>query len=129
MTNEEIDELEAGQRLNELVAELVVGEKPPFAYADPTAGGGHGDPGGYRIGARPYSTDIGAAWSVVERLLSLHWALSELSSDEGSRWGVILEKYPREDEIYATAEAETAPLALCRGALKAVNKKEESTNV
>lgn len=65
-----------------------------------------------------YSTDISAAWQVVEKLRET-WAI-ELHGREGV-WNCLVEEG---DEVtahfIATAEADTASLAICLAALKAV---------
>lgn len=69
------------------------------------------------------STDIAAAWQVVERMRDLGWPWG------GARWRVSEWTSPRKAEFSAQfeklnvtvgADAETAPLAICRAALAAV---------
>ena len=108
-----IDELEAGPELDALVDEKIFGREYIRGY-----------------GALPYSTDIAAAWEVVEKLKELDWALevsvtnklpegdSEtyycglLRGDDNAPW--------REDFRHIQAWAATAPLAICHAALEAV---------
>jgi hypothetical protein len=112
MTQDEIVQMEAGREMDALVAELVMGwEKRVF-----------GDgvdywhlPGGAicELDAPHYSTDIAAAWQVVEKLpfsvyVEVRWdgKNAEAWFDSGSQtW---------------EASAPTAPLAICRAALLAV---------
>ena len=64
------------------------------------------------------STDIGAAWEVVEKL-ALTFELGWLPTDKGLNWDASFgEKRGSEDGT--TTYAETAPLAICLAALKAV---------
>jgi hypothetical protein len=76
-----------------------------------------------------YSTDIAAAWEVVEKMAEITYAAHVLCKIEykqhvigSNSWEVKMSTKigvtpPRNDE---RAEAETAPLAICRAALKAV---------
>ena len=85
----------------------------------------------------PYSTSISAAWEVVEKIHSLGWCL-DLSdmrhSPEDPGWWWELNRYdPLDDPAFPELEghpvcthyykldggAPTAPLAICRAALKA----------
>ena len=59
-----------------------------------------------------YSTDIAAAWSVVEKMHSKNFYLRYFYD---GRYGCYFTEPPRE-----VAYGETAPLAICRAALKAV---------
>ena len=81
-----------------------------------------------------YSTDIAAAWPVVEKLkddgLEIH---TEYSYDFVARSDyAVCEIWkdfksidpPREWEEIADADANTMPLAICRAALKAVQSQE-----
>lgn len=67
-----------------------------------------------------YSTDIAAAWEVVEYMRSIGFALDSYSSgkgEEGHSWtdAIFVKSL---DEILVRAE--TFPLAVCRAALKAI---------
>ncbi len=63
----------------------------------------------------PYSTDISAAWDVVEKF---KWAEPEVSySDEQHCWYGLMNKGPGSGIAYG---APTAPHAICLAALKAV---------
>jgi hypothetical protein len=61
-----------------------------------------------------YSTDIAAAWEVVEKLGLLK--TSRLTQDNPDEWVVETKEHDPLD----IASGETAPLAICRAALKAV---------
>lgn len=72
------------------------------------------------ISLPPYSTSIADAWHVVERLNALGWlvGLEQIDTAQGRQWRTSLDRispYGIEDEF-----ATTAPLALCRAALRAV---------
>lgn len=72
----------------------------------------------YPVSVRRYSTDIAAAWEVVEKLNETErWPTIQFgpSEDGDLRWWVTLVN-PADADVYA----ETAPLAICRAALKAV---------
>lgn len=66
-----------------------------------------------------YSTNITMAWKVVERLDAFTSAI-QLERVDPHRWRVTL-NVPRLDSLIA-ADAETAPLAICRAALKAIGQ-------
>ncbi len=81
-------------------------------------------------GIEEYSTDIAAAWEVVEKL---NLMVMPVESASGKRWGwaaeqITVEKadlkkgsgYYLEVGTELWTHAETAPLAICRAALKAV---------
>jgi len=107
----QLSELEAGPELDSLVDEKIFGREYIRGY-----------------GALPYSTDIGAAWEVVEKMRNWpngHWWLS-LSQIAGVRgeWragfsfgGMAVDHSPK------FVVADTAPLAICLAALKAIDAK------
>ncbi len=136
MTHDEIMKLEAGRELDALVAEKVMGYTPVKvteypAYDDNRNWVDIGDyviyPEGVAFCTRvkDYSTDISAAWQVMEKIESLdnvqgvglrggeyYWKQYSL------RWNFWVNNngmYPEVD-VYG----ETAPLAICRAALMAV---------
>lgn len=68
-----------------------------------------------------YSTEIETAWLVVEQMRRRGFHLELLSPNawvEGKEWGVGFCK----DDVDAEAIGDTAPEAICRAALEAVNK-------
>lgn len=70
----------------------------------------------------PFSTDIAAAWTVVEKLRSLGFGvvIDNLPSTSGRDvgWTVAVVGISTQDAFAGTAH--TAPLAICRAALSAV---------
>jgi len=71
----------------------------------------------YRSAAKPYSTDIAAAWSVVEKCVSDGMVFivkgdGLRTGDFNPKWTVLCGNQERTD-------ADTAPLAICLAALKA----------
>jgi len=62
-----------------------------------------------------YSTDISAAWEVVEKLRGV-WDIRSMSKT----WVAILSVQVGTSDKRVGEEAETAPLAICLAALKAV---------
>jgi len=128
MTHEEIDQLEAGFELNATIAVKVFGWKKVEVTGHNFSGFGYfRESRIYDIYELPnYSTDISAAWEVVEKM-----------KEHKGEW-FALEYYPAEDsweagwkyDDYDTgpswsifrnhATAKTLPLAICRAALKAV---------
>ena len=113
------DEIEAGRELDAQVAEKVMGWRhvretgPP----DDLYGQEPGRSGTVYI-VPHYSTDIGAAWAVVERLRDIDCDLTIESA--GNQWHVSL----LVGAIVGTAQA--APLAICRAALKVVERAATS---
>jgi len=111
MTHDEIDKMEAGRKLDALVAEKVMGLSGPFDVCDCGWPGNH-------IGKTlipPYSTSISAAWEVVEKLKADGTTIDIQSRTPG--WTVIV------DELYDSGvevRAPTAPVAICFAAIKAI---------
>lgn len=122
-----LDKLEAGRDMDALVAHKIMGYyvdrwSPDFSEIDywyrtepqPWYSGSHNE----QTKIVPhYSTDIAAAWQVVERLWSKHLYYFYLSYYESINWVRIVGTAPA--EVWH-GNAETAPLAICRAALKAV---------
>lgn len=104
MTKEEILMLPAGPELDRLIAEKIFAE---------------------HLTASPFSTDIAAAWRIVDKLRCVNDHVSvdvEMESSDGDVWvnvntGVARHEYRGP---YWQALAETVPLALCRVALLAL---------
>jgi hypothetical protein len=134
-----IDKLDAGRELDALVAERVMGwknleyypaisgRKPGYAPA-----GWYGDgPNGEVYLNRYYSTRIKDAWLVIEKLIN-DGNCPGLLYDDNGHWALALEgtqNVPIGDNaqdiatqffVSANDWAESAPLAICRAALKAV---------
>ncbi len=109
-----------GRELDALVAEKVMG----WSFCD--GHGGYWSKGGLSMGsvhAWSPSTDIGAAWQVVEKLERdgiLIWKLGR--EDHMPNWFVSM---GRNHKPGVNAEEATAPIAICRAAL-AVAKEMES---
>ncbi len=96
----DIDKLEAGPELDALVAEKVMGMEPDGPWAPPK-----------------YSTDIAAAWEVLMVLVGrIPEPIGIIIDKQGQFFVVKGEQCDLED----VASASTAPLAICRAALKAV---------
>lgn len=124
------------RKLDALVAEKVMGHEndvvatipaiPPHNWIEP--------PGQPRraiafAGFEPphYSTDIAAAWEVVEKIKNTHeWSI-ENDQGEINEWLVSVTEIERQPGVLATghcAEAPTAPHAICLAALKACGVPE-----
>jgi len=116
------DTMDAGREMDALVAEKVMGLRvegsislelrytpQPEYYASPLLG---------------YSTSISAAWEVVEKMWGECFRLMRFSHGEGK---VALEGPWWRAEfglMKEFVEAPTAPLAICRAALKSTAKEE-----
>jgi len=140
------DEFEAGHEIDVLVAEIVMGwilgteriTRPDGgSFNAPLLTDWH-DPNYRAYSLPPYSTDIEAAWLVVERVQQSHGMLS-VSWSEGNHyyceegtdddptpvhrctpvwWCVI---YPKQGLAFEGPWSHSAPLAICRAALAAIN--------
>jgi len=136
--------MEAGREMDALVAEKVMGCSVMRENYHRTLGDGGkwewlrcgciGGPHNYRDDtARDgmlvyYSTDISAAWEVIDKLLSVGMSV-ELNAYPSARYDVrIYKSIPHDGGMPTTSmfagEAldDTVPLAICRAALKAVGK-------
>ena len=125
--------------IDALVAEKVMGWKPNQECTDENreiheyydgwictaceATGGWGSQDDHDTGLHRYSTDIAAAWEVAEKHLHPDWDV-DLYRDkvEGGSWECELVCWER--KIAVTAVADTAPMAICLAALKAVGEKD-----
>lgn len=131
----DIDKLEAGCGLDELVAEKVMGYKqdgagnllpPEFVGSALSAIAVSGAPS--------FSTEMWAAWEVVERLVddghcpglifddNGHWALP-LEGTQNCPMGPGPQDIATSFFIEGDMWAETAPLAICRAALRLYNER------
>jgi len=115
MTRDEIMAMEAGREMDALVAEKVMGWELR-TFKSNGVDFWH-IPGTVRceLDAPKFSTDIGAAWEVVEKMIGEMWNLS-LEYQSAVYWCEFGKTcVPGDGEI-----ADTAPLAICRAALLAV---------
>lgn len=118
--------MKPGPELDALIAEKVMGLKlhihryyglsgklePSGPYLEPQDWGGS-----VPTRPKPYSTDIAAAWRVVERLRELGWIVDLF--DEGRGWSVSFERDRTISSANNQADALTAPHAICLAAMKA----------
>lgn len=118
----------AGRELDTLVAEMVMG------YHKSTSGGFDGNDheawfrqNGAKVsvdGPPRFSTDIAAAWLVVEKMYLFHASFLLGSNDFG--WKIVEDGQELGDTI---AEAATAPLVICLAALKIVEERRKPPQV
>ena len=136
MTRDEILNMPAGRDLDALVAEKVMGwgrahydyvfwqqtaAEPLLRYCSSTLIMRDGDePPNYYQPFHP-SRDIAAAWEVVERMNELRKPFSITQSAFMSGW--IAEFLADDDFNTIEAQADTAPLAICRAALLAMEER------
>jgi hypothetical protein len=111
----------AGRDLDALVAEKVMGHEVhrDVRWREPAILGP-----GQRIANTPmprYSTDIAAAWAVIQKLMETHFMYSLNASHESGHWCVF---YPASGSPVEGEYADTAPLAICRAALAAVEARD-----
>src|ERR1043165_650971 len=110
-----------------LVAEKVMGETLPQAWSDLSAGPSHGDPGGYRIGVKPYSTDISAAMEVLNKMNDGPWSIvrSDHPSAKDTPYEVSFGRHGgrHSSRVHQfSASADTLPKAICLAALAAMSE-------
>lgn len=134
------------REIDALIAEKVFGGHSMVSFCCPECGGSHfgTGPNGNRrchdehdINCRwsgepgecvpKYSTDIASAWTVVENMIKSGWNPTanwhdELDGSAGLRqWHACLSKNHHDpDGIWIHGYGETAPMAICQAALKAV---------
>ena len=99
MTRDEILNIPAGRVLDALVDKYII----KLAYEFPA---------GMWNGLHTYSTDIAAAWQVVEKMQSF-----ELEMDYQGSWRACV-NFPGEE--WYSSIGDTAPITICRAALLAV---------
>ncbi len=121
MTPEDIDKLEAGDELDILIAEKVMGCKTrkgpahwlycdcPKGYMEPWPHGNMGSDGSIK----DYSSDIAAAWEVVEKMKQYGFGFW-IAGDECWFQTAFA---PIQRTLTTTG---SFPLAICRAALKAI---------
>lgn len=132
LINEQIDTMPAGAEMDALVAISLFGWsnlqwRDADHYVSPGCGRNSSSPAGY-YGKGPnmecflthrYSTDIAAAWLVVEKLRDSDQlesiALGNWEDSRWTKWVVTLRCFADDQD----GRGETAPLAICRAALKA----------
>jgi len=122
-------DLEPGRELDALVAEKVMGAE--CSCDKPTKEPGSSNPYGMQgfcdvhggVGCPDYSTSISAAWEVVEKLCQ-HDKFIQLTrgswnqkTNSWTTWIVEVDGPSSTERV----EAPTAPLAICRAALKAID--------
>lgn len=120
MDNQEIDKMEAGQALDILIHEQVMGEcahvlaeteRPGVYRCGKCNAGGFDfmtDYAGRIVGVHNYSTEIKDAFRVTEKLRA--FSLSRHSDGSWHCW--------HWNKTHLNANADTAPLAICRAALR-----------
>lgn len=108
MTTEAVAALAAGRETDALVAERVMGE-PPMPE--------HLKRQGYFRNYAPHSTDIRAAWPVLEEMRRRGHRIAVQNAGNG--WGCSIETDPGTEIARSYWEvADTAPLAICRASLR-----------
>lgn len=121
MKNAEIDAMPAGMELNELIATKVMGWKGAIEETYwPNKEWVWRDARGYKIyGSVLFSTEISAAWLVVEKIRDAKIYLSRGNPSEGAEtFHCTFDGCSNN----GSAHAETAPLAICRAALKLLTR-------
>ena len=128
MTRDEILKLEAGKELDALVATEVMGwhgGNPSWITQEGKCTGwlSRFETDSLAEEFNP-STDISAAWQVVEKMKEKYWMAinTSMSSLQETEWGVEWSKNGVIEKVDFVL-APTAPLAICRAALLAMEAK------
>lgn len=125
----DVDSMPAGREMDAMVAERVMGWKLNMGgrVVRPDGSSFKGpvedrwlDPNPHyqQYSLAPYSTDIAAAWKVVEKMLELDFHCV-LGARSRSAYACYFTKDPHAKT--ETDYTSSAPLAICRAALKAVS--------
>ena len=139
-----IGEMEVGRELDALIAEKVMGWEKCFTpfqkETDAAPKGWIADKDGVwtsRISTPKFSEDIEAAWEIAKKLCLTIFPMPSTYADMPEKWiaGTVAELadftwskgVPDSIDFYfgACAIAETAPLAICRAALGAMERIEK----
>jgi hypothetical protein len=120
LTYDEIDNLSVGAEIDRLIAKKVMGQERTAScpLGDPTCDGKYEPQVGHWPCLPYYSTDIAAAWQVVEHLRTQNWYLLRLTNGDNNYacyFGRGIVQGP-----YGYAVGDTAPLAICKAALKVI---------
>lgn len=117
------DGMEAGRELDMLVSKEIMGANYPRLTQETIETFGYErsyDGGGWNINVPDYSTDISAAWEVVEKCS--HMSMEKTVHDDG---GITFYcEVSINNCMIQWADADTAPLAICRAALAAIRAQE-----
>jgi len=119
MTSEEILAIPAGPEMDELIAKYVM-------KLERTKPGQWRESVDWWVNGLPsecpdYSTDISAAWEVVEKMSSKFIGLHKMKFAEGKWFALYLDK--SNDDCEEIVEAETPMLAICLAALLSVEER------
>ena len=121
----EVSELEAGRELDALIVQRIIGAKVVWQDGEPCWAHIHRDPRIYppssRVPVPPFSTEMAAAWSIIEHLTGKGWwvrieHVEPVHRLADERWTVNLGEYE--------GDGPTAPLAICRAALRAMDANQ-----
>jgi hypothetical protein len=136
------DDLPAGRELDALIAEKVMGYRwltkwmgEPGEYLESPDGflagwrrsdggiTGHLDGVAKNTVLRPYSTDIAAAWEVVEKITSSGRLMGGVTKRLNGKYSALVSEQLGGGVFVMSDDVDTAPLAICRAALKAVETR------
>ena len=115
----------AGRDLDALVAVRVMELTPCDRYSHSPADAGLLTDGQGFFAVPYYSTQIGAAWEVLEKLRADGLTMMQSVNHGEAGWWCVL--YPHAGPPAETAYAETAPLSICWAALEFVGLSPETT--
>ncbi len=131
LTHEQIDKMEAGLEMDALIAEKVLG----FTNVRILMAGSEGRRGKYGVHCFDcvmhgdeevcdgYSTDIAAAWNLVEKMKADNPRFCLMWDSDYDWWRCgELENHYGDECWHQDGYSESAPLAICRAALKTLIK-------
>jgi hypothetical protein len=139
MTYEDILKMEAGREMDALIAEKVMGQTDfshvGFFWSEGTTEDGKDGWDGFQCPrcnaadrdtgkcCKHYSTDIKAAWEVVEKITSKCNIFSfDLTKDDNGKYSAGFERKMEDYHPQWTGFCDSAPLTICRAALLVVSE-------
>jgi hypothetical protein len=115
LTDAEVDALPAGREFDAVIAERAMGMRPAGERMMGWSDDAQWEP------LPKYSTEIAAAWLLLEKFNLNVWQNQKPEFDQfnGGRWNAnYWDQFP-----YALGKADTAPMAICRAALKIAERR------
>lgn len=103
LTREDILAMKPGINLDGLIETLIMQTRKPGP--------------GFRLNPKHYSTDISAAWEVVEKMHNEGICFTTRSRIEGESKYFQVHTFNCDTELFTENEDKSAPLAICRAAL------------
>ena len=127
ITRDEILNLKAGREMDALIAERIMGwtlHPNKTHWGKPHPGMDNFSPSfeWRQVGDFEPSTDISAAWEVVDRIVKLPATVNVQTSNAAGGSICYVQKYPSDLNCIIFEAAPTATLAICRAAMLAISE-------